>query len=80
MTLIRRLNEGSSVITLFFSSSFVDDGILIATDAGGKEHFKVFIPKHTMRKEIDIAELSSGIYFLTLVTETGSVTRKFVKQ
>jgi hypothetical protein len=73
-------NPAGSIINVNFSHALTKEGILIATDVTGREHLKVFIPKQTLRKEIDIAELSSGIYFLTLVNESGSLTRKMVKE
>lgn len=73
-------NTAHNNLVISFSASFEKEGILIATDAQGKKQFDIYIPRQTMRKEIDVAELSSGIYFLTLVTGEGTVTKKFIKE
>jgi hypothetical protein len=72
-------NPSKYFINVSFSSPLSEDALLISIDLMGKRQFRVFIPRQTAKKEIDISELSSGIYFLTLETRTGSVTKKLVK-
>lgn len=72
-------NPATSLLGISFSSS-TGDAMLIATDAAGREQFRIFIPRQTIRKELDISELASDIYFITLESESGSVTKKFVKE
>ncbi|MEO8088138.1 MAG: T9SS type A sorting domain-containing protein [Bacteroidota bacterium] len=73
-------NPSNYLLSVSFSSRLMQDAILTTSDAIGCEQFRVFIPSQTIRKEIDIRELASGIYFVTLENEIGSVTKKFIKQ
>lgn len=50
------------------------------TDALGKKQRVVNLSPKTHRTELDISQLSSGVYFLTLESEQGCMTRKFIKQ
>ncbi|MEO8087992.1 MAG: T9SS type A sorting domain-containing protein [Bacteroidota bacterium] len=73
-------SPSNSFITVSFSSPLMEDAVLTATDAQGRKQFRIFIPRQTMRKELDIAELAAGVFFVTLVSEQGSVTRKLIKE
>ncbi len=73
-------NPTNSAITLSFHSVLREEGMLTATDEQGRQQFNITIPKQTARKELDISELASGIYFITLDSESGRVTKKFIKE
>jgi hypothetical protein len=73
-------NPANASITISFSSPLVDDSKFIVRDVCGREQLSFFLPRKALRMELDISNLSSGIYFLTLVTSVGSVTRKFIKE
>jgi uncharacterized repeat protein (TIGR03803 family) len=72
-------NPTSSIVTLKYSltSSYY---YLIVLDIFGQQLItKTFYPCN-IKKELDISELASGIYFVTLRGEKGSVTRKLIKE
>ncbi|CAN5647618.1 hypothetical protein BH11BAC1_BH11BAC1_18470 [soil metagenome] len=72
-------NPSNSFIDISISS-LLENIILTVKDATGRERFRLFIPREILRKEIDISELASGIYFVTLESANGKVTKKFIKQ
>ncbi len=73
-------NPSNSFLNVSLSSPLMDDAVLITIDARGREQFRILIPRQTMRKELDISELAAGIYFVTLESENGRVTKKFIKE
>ncbi len=73
-------NVSNSFITVSFSSALMEEAVLTATDAQGREQFRVLLPKQTMRKELDIAELAAGVYFVTVENERGNAVQKLVIQ
>jgi hypothetical protein len=73
-------NPSHSILKIFFSSPLSDELFALITNATGKEYFQFTIPKLTAKKEIDIGELAQGIYFISLQSQMGSITRKLIKQ
>ncbi len=70
----------TSSIILNITSPLNKYTYLTITDLSGRKLKTEIIPANTLRKELDISELASGIYFITLISESGMVTKKFVKQ
>ncbi|MEO8087422.1 MAG: T9SS type A sorting domain-containing protein [Bacteroidota bacterium] len=71
-------NPSNTSITISISNSLIEDVLMTTTDALCKKQLHVFIPKQTIRKELDISELAAGVYFVTLESESGKVTKKFI--
>ncbi len=53
---------------------------LIISDVLNRQIKTEILPAKTTRKELDISELTTGIYFLTLESEKGRVTKKLIKE
>ncbi|MEO8087624.1 MAG: T9SS type A sorting domain-containing protein [Bacteroidota bacterium] len=70
----------TSSIILYLSSPPNQDSYIAITDLSGRKLMIETILEKNARKELNIDELTSGIYFLTLESETGKVTKKFIKQ
>lgn len=73
-------NPSNSTAIISFSSPIKEEGKLTLTDPTGKQQFRIIIPRQTMRKELDISELAAGVYLITLESESGRVTKKFIKE
>ena len=73
-------NPSTSFLSITLSSAILQDAILASTDPTGREQFRIFIPRQTLRKELDISELAAGIYFITLESKSGRETKKFIKE
>ncbi len=72
-------NPSASSITIDFphkSQAYT----FIISNVFGKRLIEKNISSQTLRKELDISELAAGIYFITLESESGRVTKKFIKQ
>ena len=78
-TLIYYPNPVKSVLVLIFTSRPIDDVNLIITNSMGISMYWNQGFPYFFRKELDISELASGIYFITLESTSGRVTKKFIK-
>ncbi len=70
-------NPTSSHITINSSISFSH---LLIRDAIGRILITQTLPANTTHKELCISELAAGVYFVTVESERGRVTRKLVKE
>ncbi len=68
-------NPTSSYITINSSISFSH---LLIRDAIGRILITPKLPANTTHKELDISELAAGVYFVTVESERGKVTKKLV--
>ena len=72
-------NPSSSLIKINFPA-LTRPFVFTISDVFGKTLTEKNLSSQTLRKELDISELAAGIYFITLESESGSVTKKFIKQ
>jgi hypothetical protein len=70
-------NPVSTVLNYFINNNFEVQTILI-NDISGKVIFRnnnAVVPS-----QIDVSNLSSGVYFITFKSDTSLVTKKFIKE
>lgn len=70
-------NPAKTLINISLSADITEEqGVISIIDAQGRQLLEV----PAQINQIDIRELPSGLYFLQLTTEKGSVTKRFVKE
>ena len=72
-------NPASSILNIQFSSPKNNEEIFI-TDVFGKEVYHQTIPNNSSNQQINISQLSEGVYFYRLTDNKETVRGKFVKQ
>lgn len=68
-----------NILAINRSILFNENYFLTLVDFLGKEYFNSPIPSNILRMEIDVKDLSSGIYFLILRSKNNVNTFKFIK-
>jgi len=69
-------NPANSILNFEFKNDIQLSGVSI-NDISGKE---VYRSSNVVNNSIDVSHLSSGVYFVTLKSDTNSVVKKFIKQ
>ncbi len=72
-------NPATNILTLAYKQFGNSNIQITVTDILGKEVL-ISESKNTQRINVNIVELSSGVYFIKLTSEGKSTTKKFVKQ
>ena len=76
-------NPANEIITISYKSIENNVVSISVTDFVGKEYLKlekVILLDNELEKTLNISNLSSGIYFMTIYTNKGKLTKKFYKQ
>jgi photosystem II stability/assembly factor-like uncharacterized protein len=74
-------NPANNIATIHISSTKVDDYDLYINDLQGRLVYKKFISKTVDHHEkVELSNLTSGMYILTLSNKEGVATKKFVKE
>ena len=71
-------NPTNTQFTMSFSIPLAKDAMLVMMDSRGKEVARTLLEKSTNRKELDVHDFSTGIYFLILQTEIECLTGKLI--
>lgn len=73
-------NKGTFTVDLSLNESI--QSRLIITDVSGKELYSddMDAPSGQFKKAIDVTHFPKGVYFITLETSSGEISRRFVKE